>query len=75
MIVDVIAVNETGWGHFTIYPANISRPGTSNVNWTPGVTANNLDLAATGGGTFNIDNASSGTTDVVVDCFGYFSVG
>jgi hypothetical protein len=32
-------------------------------------------LAQTGGGAFDIYNASSGTTDAVVDCYGYFSAG
>jgi len=35
----------------------------------------NLDLAATGGGTFDIYNAANGSTDMVVDFMGYLSAG
>lgn len=75
MIVNVIATDGTHGGDFVIYPAGISLPDVSNLNWTTGLTIDNLDLASTGGGTFEIHNATSGTTDAVVDCFGYLSAG
>ena len=73
LIVNVIAADGTHGGDFVIYPAGTSQPNASNLNWTTGLTIDNLDLAATGGGTFEIHNASSGTTDAIVDCSGYFS--
>jgi hypothetical protein len=69
-------MNETVAGNFTIYPAGTSMPGTSNLNFQSGLgPINNLDLAATGGGTFDIYNGSSGTIGIVVDFTGYLSAG
>jgi hypothetical protein len=75
LIANVIALDSTANGDFIIYAAGTSRPATSNVNFATGVTRTNLDLAQTGGGAFDINNSSSGTTDTVVDCYGYFSAG
>jgi hypothetical protein len=75
MIIDVSAVEETADGDLIIYPAGTSIPGTSNLNYQTGTSLTNLDLAATGGGTFDIYNASNGTTNIMVDCMGYLSAG
>jgi hypothetical protein len=75
LVLNVTAVtNSTSTGDLDVYPAGISPPGTSNVNYHPGANFANLALAATAGGVADIHNSSnSGTVDVLADCFGYFS--
>jgi hypothetical protein len=76
LVLNVTAVAGVDAGYLTIYPDGTSKPGTSNIDYpgAPGAIAN-LALAATGSGTADIYNNSSGTVQVVVDCLGYFSAG
>jgi hypothetical protein len=75
MVLNVTALDSTSSGFLVDYPAGTTRPGTSNLNYTTGEIIPNLALAATGNGTADIYNDSPGTVNVVVDCFGYLSVG
>jgi len=75
LVLNVTAVNGAASGVLTVYPDGTSIPGTSNVNYTASEVIPNLALAATGGGTTDVYNNSSGTVQVVVDCYGYFSSG
>jgi len=72
-IVDVIAV-PTASGHFTVYPEGISRPDTSNIDFQ---TANmeDLDLASTTSGEFDVYNSSAAAASLALDFQGYFSAG
>jgi hypothetical protein len=62
-------------GFLVVHAAGTSVPGISNVDYNQDETIANLAFGATSGGTTDIYNSSSGTIDVVVDCFGYFSAG
>jgi hypothetical protein len=66
----------TAGGNLQAYPAGTTRPGVSNVNFGPGQTIANLALltnsAPTGADT-NVYNDSSGTTQLIIDVFGYFT--
>ena len=73
-IVDLIAIPDDG-GHLTAYPAGIAAPGTSNVNFGPSANIEDLDLASTGDGDFDVINISDTTTNMAVDLQGYFSAG
>ncbi|HVB41822.1 MAG TPA: DNRLRE domain-containing protein [Streptosporangiaceae bacterium] len=75
LVLNVTVVDGTSSGYLTIYPDGTSKPSTSNMDYAAAEVVANLALAATGGGTADIYNASSGTVQVVVDCLGYFSTG
>lgn len=50
-----------------------NKPSSSTLNWTKGATVANLVQASSGAnGIIDFWNSSSGTTDVVIDAFGYY---
>ena len=66
--------DQAAFGHLVAYPDTTTQPGTSNLNWN--IDFPIADLAVTPEGTNNnidIDNVSAGTTDLIVDCSGYFA--
>jgi hypothetical protein len=86
VVLNIAVVDFTAAGNFTVYPADLpSPPNAANLNW-PGPQSDGLaalsnsvtvrignpsgDSAHRG---VKIHNASSGTTDVVVDLAGYYS--
>jgi hypothetical protein len=75
LVINITATNTAGNGFATIYPDAITRPITSNLNWTTGQTIAGLALPASGNGTLNIYNGSGTTTQLIVDCLGYFATG
>ncbi|MFI7293409.1 hypothetical protein [Streptomyces sp. NPDC050121] len=61
-------------GYATVYPTSTGRPATSNLDWGVGDTLANLTLTPTdSSGQISIYNHSSGSTDLVVDCSGYYT--
>jgi hypothetical protein len=74
-VANVTVTGGSSGGDLVVYPAGTSRPGTSNLNYVKGQTIANLAIAATGDGTADIYNDSSGTVEVIVDVSGYFSTG
>jgi hypothetical protein len=73
--VNVTSVSPAALGNLAIYPGNAFPLGTSNLNFTPGKNrANNslLYLATDGAGTIGVQNASSGSLNLIVDVVGYF---
>lgn len=65
-------------GYITAYPDGVSRPNVSNLHYVTGQTVANLavldramnvigESAAT-----NVYNQSGGTTQLIIDVFGYF---
>ncbi len=73
VILNVTATNTTAGSFLTVYPSTATRPTASDLNWKAGVTVPNLvvaTLGATGAVTFY---NQAGSTDVVVDLFGYFN--
>ncbi|MCL4449046.1 MAG: hypothetical protein M1483_04565 [Actinobacteria bacterium] len=71
--LNVTVTDTTAPGFLTLYPANVTKPTSSNLNWQAGETVPNMvviKLSPTG--TIDIYNGSDGTSDVVVDVEGYF---
>ena len=75
VLVNVTVTNTTAAGYLTVYPAGVSRPSASNLNWTAGATVANRVLVPVGaGGQISLYN-QNGSADVVVDVDGFFSTG
>ncbi|AUG79315.1 hypothetical protein CFP65_4578 [Kitasatospora sp. MMS16-BH015] len=74
VVLNVTAVNATKGGYLTVFPGNgTNRPTTSNLNFGPKqVVPNMVVVPVDDSGLINIYNFL-GTTDVVVDLFGYFT--
>ncbi len=72
VVVNVTAVNQTLPTFVTVYAAGSSRPSTSNLNPTPGITAPNLVVAKlSADGRLDLYN-STGNVDLIVDVSGWF---
>ena len=70
--LDVAATDTTAASYLTVYPSG-EAPTSSNLNWTQGATvANQVVAALNSSGAITVYNLS-GSTDVVVDLFGFFS--
>ena len=72
-VLNVTAVSPTASGFLTVFPAGITMPTVSNLNFTPGVVVANLvtvPLSSTG--MVSIFN-HAGSTNVVVDVDGYYT--
>jgi hypothetical protein len=70
--LNVTATEGSLGGFLTVYPSDVAKPGTSNVNFRANTNVPNLvmtKLSASGDITIYNDN---GTTNVVVDVFAYF---
>lgn len=73
VVLNVTAVTPTTSGYLTVYPAGITRPLASNLNFVAGdVRPNQVVVAVGDGGKVSIFNPA-GSTDVVVDVTGWFS--
>ena len=73
MITNLTVTGPSSDGDEIAYPDGASAPGTSNVNFTSGQTVANLAVVPTTDNTIQILNQSQGTTNLVVDCIGYFA--
>ena len=72
VVLNVTVTNTTAPSYLTVYPEGSSRPGTSSLNWTAGVTVANLVTVPIGvNGTVSFFNGG-GQTDVVVDVEGWY---
>ena len=72
VVTNVTATDTTAASFFTVYPGGV-RPFASDVNWPAGGTVPNLTVATlSSGGAMYIYN-SSGSADLIIDAFGYFS--
>jgi streptogramin lyase len=72
VILNVTVTNTTAPSYLTVYPC-ATRPTTSDLNWVGGQTVPNLTVATLSSvGAVCFYNAF-GSTDVVVDLFGYFN--
>lgn len=77
MVANITVTEPTSNGFISIYPNDeTSAPNTSVVNFAPGQTTSNATTVGVGadpdGGVF-LYNASKGTTQLVVDVFGYYA--
>ncbi|HJQ45113.1 MAG TPA: protease pro-enzyme activation domain-containing protein [Amycolatopsis sp.] len=73
VVLNVTVTEPSDSGYVTLYPDGQPRPGSSNLNFTPGETIPNLVTVPVGSnGAIDIYNFF-GTTHVVADLFGYFT--
>jgi len=73
VVLNVTAVTPSNSGYLTVYPAGVSRPTTSNLNFVPDQTVPNRVMVGLGtNGAIDVYNFS-GTTNVIVDVTGYFT--
>jgi len=71
--LNVTVTDPTADGYLTVWPAGLTRPLASNVNFTGGQTvANAVPVGVGDDGQISIFN-SSGDTDVVVDITGWYA--
>ncbi|MBR7829244.1 right-handed parallel beta-helix repeat-containing protein [Actinospica sp. MGRD01-02] len=72
---NLTATDETSFGHLTAYPAGTALPNASDVNFGKGQNIANSGLFATtsSADTLAVYDGSAGSTDLVIDVFGYFA--
>jgi hypothetical protein len=73
-LVNLTIVDTQGaGGYLTLYAANASNPGTSNINWSsPGtILANNATVAVDPNAAINV-YAGNQSTDFIIDILGYY---
>jgi len=73
---NITVTNPAKPGYITVYPDDQALPSTSVVNFAPSQTIPNATTVGLGGsltGGVKLHNASTGTTDLIVDVFGYYS--
>jgi len=75
VVLNVTATDATAWGFFTIFPVGQPLPTASNLNFVAGPHAvPNLVVAKVGsGGKISVFNAF-GSTHLIIDVAGYFSL-
>ena len=73
VVLNVTAVDPTASGFLTVFPAGITMPTVSNLNFAPGETVANLvTVPLSSSGTVSIYN-HAGDTNIVVDVEGYYT--
>jgi hypothetical protein len=70
--LNVTVTAPTVGGVLTVYPSGVAKPLASNLNFTKGETIPNAVLTPVNGTSIDFTNLA-GTTQMVVDLFGYFS--
>jgi hypothetical protein len=74
--LNLTATNTVGSGFVTAYADGTTTPNVSNLNYTPNLTIANLALATPGTDQevdFYNGGGGAGSTQLIVDLFGYFS--
>jgi len=72
VVLNMTATNTTATSFLTVWPAGLSQPTASNLNWSAGVSIPNLVVVPlSGSGQVSIFN-NSGSTDVVADVEGFY---
>jgi PKD repeat protein len=80
-VVNTTVTEPTGTGFIAAYPDGTTPPNVSTLNYTPGLTIANLALVTPGNDDFDSrqtvdfenEGTLAGTTELIVDMFGYFS--
>ncbi len=72
--MNVTAVNPTAQSNLRVFPADVSTPTVSNLNWVAdqAPTPNKVDVQLSPGGAIKLYN-QNGTVDVVADVVGYYT--
>jgi parallel beta-helix repeat protein len=73
VVLNTTVTATTAGGYLTVYPDGVTRPTTSNTNWTRGQTVANLVTVQVVNGVVDLYNGSSGTAHLVVDLAGYYA--
>ena len=76
VVLNVTSTGASRTGFVSVYPAGTANPGTSNVNFRPGVNQANEVLTAISGGrgvTLFVGGGGTPLTHVVVDVVGYLT--
>lgn len=71
---NVTAVGPTANSFFTIWPSDVARPLTANLNWVAGAppTPNKIDVKLAADGSVSVYNLT-GSVNLVIDVFGYYA--
>ena len=72
VVLNALVVNPAGGGYLTAYPDGMSRPKSSNLDFSAGQTVPNLVTVKVRNGKIDLYNGSGGTTDLVADVQGYY---
>ncbi len=73
VIANLTATNTTAWGFLSAWPAGLSQPPSSNLNFLAGQTVPNLVMLKLGaGGSISIANGP-GSANVLLDVMGFVS--
>jgi hypothetical protein len=71
-IINVTAVAPSALGLLEVYPYGLGQPTGSNVSYSAGINMPNLvELPLGTSGEISVDNASTGSTDMLIDVQGY----
>lgn len=74
--LNLTVTNPTAGGYVTAYPDGATRPATSNLNFAAGQTVPNTVIVKVGAdGYVDLANISAGSTNLVADVEGYYSLG
>ena len=75
VVLHVTAVQQTARTYVTVWPSELARPTTSNLNPVPGAPASNLVIVKLGAaGDVSLYNFT-GSVNLIVDVVGYFPTG
>ncbi|MFJ4092968.1 hypothetical protein ACIPYS_15410 [Kitasatospora sp. NPDC089913] len=74
VVLNVTVTNPTGDSYLAVYPTGSTRPTTSNLNFSPGQTVPNQVTVPVGSDGRVAFFNHVGTTDVVADLAGYFTL-
>lgn len=73
VVMNVTVTNTSAPSFLTVFPAGVTQPLASNLNWVPGQTVPNLVEVGVGtSGQVTVYNAA-GSVDVIFDVAGYYS--
>ena len=73
VVLNVAVTNPRAAGHLTVYPSDAPLPTAADQNWRAGDTRSNLVVAKLGAdGAVKLRNASTGSTDFVIDVVGWY---
>ena len=76
VVLNLTATGPTAPGLVTAYPAGVSAPNASNLNYSQGQTVANLVVVPVGAnGVVNLHVSGSGTVQLIADVAGYFLSG
>ncbi|TVT17305.1 S53 family peptidase [Amycolatopsis acidiphila] len=72
LMLNVTATESTDGGFLTVYPSNVARPASSNLNYVAGQTIPNAVVTPVNGSAIDFYNRF-GTVQIIADLFGYYS--